>query len=138
MTWCFDLYIGKPVHVDFQVINASILKMGIGTFYHMTLCNKFKFKLFYCTIMFYTAKLSLTHHMAISLTDHSLSSDQILTLPPQHVTPCIITYNIKQTQLKIRHTFIWISVYWNDMIWSVPLQLVKLFILLQKVFQPTR
>ncbi len=26
---------------------------------------KFKFKLFYCTIMFYTAKLSLTHHMAI-------------------------------------------------------------------------
>ncbi len=46
--------------------------------------------------MFYTAKLSLTHHMAIP--SHQIKFT--LTHLPRKVTPCIITYNIKQTQLK--------------------------------------
>ncbi len=32
--------------------------------------------------MFYTASLSLAHHMAIPVTDHSLSLDQIYTNIP--------------------------------------------------------
>ncbi len=113
--------------MNFVIVNGND-KYLTACMPFLNIPDKFKFKLCYCTIMFYTAKRvwPIIWHSPVS--DHSLSSDQIYTNKP-----CL---KGKQIQLKIKHTFIWISVYRYDMIWSVPLQPVKLFILLQKVFLP--